>query len=97
MSTPTPSASTLRVRVQPKAKRPASQLLPNGTVLLRVTAPPEKGKANRACIDLLARLLGVPRAALNLVRGEHSRDKTFAVEGLSEAELGERLRDAFAR
>ena len=47
---------------------------------LRLAAPPVEGKANKALIDFIARLLGVPRAQVRLVRGEASRDKVVAVE-----------------
>ncbi len=82
----------MEARVQPKAKREGIELGADGTVLLRVAAPPEKGKANRACIELLARALRVPRGAVTLVRGERSRDKAFAIEGLTPEEAIERLR-----
>ena len=52
------------------------------TVLrLRVTAVPDKGKANVAVIALLAKALGVPRSAITLVSGETARLKTVRIAG----------------
>jgi hypothetical protein len=58
---------------------------------VRVTRPPADGEANRAVTLLVARFLDVPRSAVTLVAGSRSREKRFAIEGLSEAELAARL------
>jgi uncharacterized protein YggU (UPF0235/DUF167 family) len=62
-----------------------------GALHLKVRARPEKGRANEAARRLVASTLAVPRSAVTLVRGGTSRDKLFEVDGLSEAELRERL------
>jgi uncharacterized protein len=49
------------------------------------------GKANAELLRFLAGLLGVPRAALALVRGETGRAKTVRVCGLEPADLAARL------
>lgn len=58
----------------------------DGQEVLRVsvTAPPEKGKANRALIALLAKRLGVAKSAIILVSGETSRQKLLEVKGDAE-------------
>lgn len=48
---------------------------------VRVTAVPDKGKANTAVIGLLAKALGVPKSAVTLVSGDTARLKTVAIEG----------------
>ncbi len=48
---------------------------------VRVTAVPDKGKANAAVMGLLAKTLGVPKSAVTLVSGETARLKTIAIEG----------------
>jgi hypothetical protein len=58
---------------------------------IRISAPPERGAANRAVLELLAGLLGVPSGAVGLVSGQGSRDKIVVVEGLSPAETEARL------
>jgi uncharacterized protein YggU (UPF0235/DUF167 family) len=79
-----PDAATLRafatagymlaIRVTPNAGADALAVQ-DGTVLVRVTATPEAGKANAVVLALLARALGVPRSSLAIVRGETGRDK----------------------
>jgi uncharacterized protein len=49
----------------------------------RVAAPPQRGRANRALVDLVAELVGVPRERVAVVAG--------AVDGLDADELDRRL------
>jgi len=46
---------------------------------MRVNSPPVEGEANRECIELLCRALGVSRSEIKLLRGEKSREKTFLI------------------
>jgi len=74
-------AVIVKVRVQPKASRNAILGEHNGALKIGVTAAPEKGKANKAAIDVLAKALRIPKSSVVLVTGAASRDKTFAVTG----------------
>lgn len=47
----------------------------------RVTAVPEKGKANKALIALLSKALRVPKGSIAIVAGETSRMKTVEIAG----------------
>ncbi len=76
----------LQIRVQPKAKRDAVEVVEGGGLKVYVTAAPEDGKANDAVVALLAKRLGVSKSALSIVRGHRSRDKVLRVEGLSDGE-----------
>lgn len=52
------------------------------TVLkVRVTAVPEKGKANAALIKLPAKTLGAPQTAIAMTGGAADRRKTLTIEG----------------
>jgi uncharacterized protein (TIGR00251 family) len=55
-----------------------------GALRIRVSAPPEGGKANGALKDVLA---CIASARVVLVRGTGSRRKRFLVEGVEPAEL----------
>ena len=83
--------TTIRVRVQPKAS--ANQILGfrEDVLRLRVTAPPEDGKANAAVVRLLAQTLGISRSDLEVVRGHSSRNKFIRVTSLSAPEVRRRL------
>lgn len=76
----------LAVRVTPKASRNEVTGLytaADGAVSLsvKVTAAPDKGKANAAVTNLLAKRLGVAKSTLALVKGETDRNKTFQFTG----------------
>ncbi len=81
----------LSVKVQPGARREEITGFEGGVLRMRVTAPPEKGKANEAVVALLAKTLGVAKRDVTLVRGVTSRQKVLEVTGLSEAEVWRRL------
>lgn len=83
--------SRLRVRVTPRGSREEVIGWRDDVLLVKLTAPPVEGAANRACIDFLAKVLGIKRSQINLVSGEKSRDKTFEIEGLDESELRLRI------
>ncbi|MFN4295228.1 MAG: DUF167 family protein [Brevundimonas sp.] len=57
----------------------------------RVRAAPADGKANAALVDLIARVLGVPRSDVTIARGAAARVKALEIEGLSEADVRARL------
>jgi hypothetical protein len=60
----------------------------------RVAAPPERGRANRALVELLAEALGVHRDRVAVVAGQAGRRKVVEVEGLDTAEIDRRLEAA---
>ena len=79
------------VYVQPAASRNRlGEKTPRGWKL-SVTAPPVEGRANRACIQVLAKLLGVPRSSLRIVQGKTSRQKVIAIDGLALEQIEKRL------
>lgn len=49
--------------------------------VLRVSAPPDKGKANAAVAKLVAKELGVAKSRVSIVRGETARTKVLSIEG----------------
>ena len=75
-----PAAGTIiEVRVTPNASR--EQVTRDGVrFVVRVTVPPEDGKANKAVTRLLAKALGVAPSRLTLVRGATGRDKQFRLD-----------------
>ena len=85
------SEARLRVQVHPGARRNEILGFQGEVLRLRVTAPPERGRANEAVIELLAGALGVPKSRLSLVKGVRSREKVVAVQGLDAADAKKRL------
>ena len=75
-----PSAR-LRLHVVPGARRSGIVGRHGDGWKVRVTAAPERGKANDAVVRLVAATVGLPRAAVKIVSGHGTRDKTVEVAG----------------
>ena len=58
---------------------------------IAVTAPPLEGRANKACVVFLSKVLGCAKRSIELVSGQKSRSKTFEIAGLTAAEVEARL------
>ena len=56
-----------------------------------LAAPPLDGAANDELLRVLSSALGVPRSALEIVRGASGKRKVVEVRGLSETEVVARL------
>ncbi|MBC7312467.1 MAG: DUF167 domain-containing protein [Rhizobium sp.] len=76
----------LAVRLTPNGGRDAIdgvELNAEGEAHLkaRVSCVPEKGKANKALVVLLAKALGVPKSSVSVVSGDTARQKILRIEG----------------
>ena len=69
----------VRLRVKPGAKRAEIVGVLGGALKVAVNAPPERGQANGAVVDLLARTFDVSTDAITIVSGASSRDKLVLV------------------
>tara|TARA_R110000822_G_scaffold128246_2_gene264053 strand:+ start:233 stop:523 length:291 start_codon:yes stop_codon:yes gene_type:complete len=73
----------LTVKVTPNAGENSISLPGKGgsdlTLLVRITATPENGKANAAVLKLLSKALGLPKTSLEIIRGHNARTKVIAI------------------
>lgn len=84
MITPHPAGGVLiAVKAVPGAKRDAIVGRLGERLKIRVSAPPEGGKANKAICALLAAELGVRPQDIEVIRGHASPEKTIRVAGVS--------------
>lgn len=81
----------LRVRVQPGVSRPGFAGCHGQALRIRLRARPVEGAANRELLEHLADALGVRRADLSIVAGEHGREKRVVVRGLTVDDVQQRL------
>ncbi|MHB8970613.1 MAG: DUF167 domain-containing protein [Pirellulaceae bacterium] len=86
-----PEGVVLPVRAQPGARENALRGVQNGALKVAVTQVAEKGKANKALVDLLCKTLSLKRSQVELLAGETAAQKRFLVRGVSLEELAERL------
>ena len=80
-------AVTVDIVVQPRASREGVGPIVGDRLRVSVNAPPVDGKANEAVVRALAEALAVPRAAIEIVRGETGRRKTVRIRGVTLAAL----------
>jgi uncharacterized protein (TIGR00251 family) len=85
--------ATLRLRVQPRARREEIVGLRDGRLVVRVKAPPTDGRANVALCRLIAAHVGLAPSNVTVRHGAGSRDKLLELRGIDEAGL----RGALAR
>ncbi len=77
----------LKVKVVPGSSRTKIDGWLGESLKIRVTAKPEKGRANDAVVALLAEILRVPRQDVSISSGGSAQRKTCKINGLSESEI----------
>lgn len=63
----------------------------NDTLKIRVSAAPEKGKANKLIEKTLEKALQLPRNSVSITHGKTSSNKIIEIVSLSEDEVYRRL------
>ena len=86
-----PIETRLNIKVIPGASRTEIAGWLEETLKIRVSAPPEKGKANKSVEQLLAKTLGLNSAAVTVITGKTSQQKVVSIAGLSPDEVTARL------
>ena len=81
----------LAVKVVLNAKTPSIAEVIGERLKIRVSAPPEGGKANASVCKLLADKLDVPASSVTIVQGNRSQGKTVCIEGLTLQAVASRL------
>lgn len=81
----------LPVKVQPGACRNEVTGFFGGVLQVKITAPPEKGKANRELVSYLSRSLDVKQSSISVIKGKTNRNKLIAVETMTPGEIVKRL------
>jgi uncharacterized protein (TIGR00251 family) len=72
--------SALAVRITPRASRnEVAEILHDGTIRIRLTAPPAEGKANKALAKFLSDILSVPQSKIEIIVGKTGRDKLVSI------------------
>lgn len=72
--------AAIAIRVTPRAsKNEIVQVMGDGTIKIRLTAPPVDGKANKELVDFLSDILDVPKSKIDIVAGQTGRDKLVTI------------------
>ncbi len=91
---------TIHLRVIPNApKTEWVEQLSDGTLKLKLKAPPVEGKANAVLIAFLAKELEIPQNAIQIILGEKSKNKIiqiFSADSRKASQELERIRSRIA-
>lgn len=69
----------LTVRIVPNSSKNEIVKTENG-IKVKITAQPVDGKANKALIEFLSKKIKIPKSAIEIVRGETSKEKTLLLK-----------------
>jgi uncharacterized protein (TIGR00251 family) len=86
------TGAAITVRVTPRSSRnEISEILSDGTIKIRLTAPPNEEQTNQALIDLLAKVLSVNPVQIEIIAGATGNDKLLTITDLDKGEVQERI------
>ncbi len=86
------TGSAITVRITPRASRnEISEILDDGTIKIRLTAPPNEELTNKALVAFLAQVLSVQQSQVEVVAGSTGIDKLVTITDLDKSEVQERI------
>ena len=89
------TGTAISVKVIPRAKKnEVAGLMEDGSVRIRITAPPVEGAANQALIEYLSKLLNIHKNQIEIVAGLSSERKLVSLLGISPQSVEDILRRA---
>ncbi len=69
----------IKVKVVPKSSKVSVEQR-DDVLHVKLTAPPDKGKANKQLVEVLARHFGVKKQMVKILKGETSHNKVIEIE-----------------
>ncbi len=85
------SSCTIAIKAIPNAPRHEIVGWLGDALKIKIHAPPVEGRANEALCEFLAEILGLPRRAITVLRGDTSRQKLIRLQGLTLADVQSRV------
>jgi len=83
----TPEGIVFSVHVQPRASRCEICGPKDGELRLRLTSPPVEDAANKQCVELIAKALGLAKSRVSIKAGAKSRHKVVMVAGVAGSDI----------
>src|SRR5262249_42962894 len=93
----TPEGIIINIRVIPRARTSGLAGTRGEAWLVRLQAPPVEGAANIELVGIIAAALRVPKRAVSIIAGNHSRQKRVRVSGIDAATAAARLAEKAGR
>lgn len=73
------SIQKLKIRVVVNSKQPKLEPMPDGGFKVWLKAKPLKGRANQELIQVLSEYFKIPKSAIQIIKGGHSKEKIIAI------------------
>ena len=74
----------LRIKVKPNSKVDQVSVMADGTLSVKIKALPIDGKANKYLVEYLAKVFGISKAYIQVVKGESNSNKTVQINAADE-------------
>ncbi|MBC8387167.1 MAG: DUF167 domain-containing protein [Actinobacteria bacterium] len=81
----------IKVIVKPNSSKNSIDGIYMGRLRIRVSSPPQKGKANKELIRYISSILGISKKNISIKSGEKSSFKKLAIENLNNTNIISRL------
>ena len=81
----------LQIKVIPSSSKDCIAGWLEDTLKVKVKAPPEKGKANKAVIKTLEKSLDLPKGSISISSGTTSTRKIIEINGVDENSINKKL------
>lgn len=82
---------TLSVKVIPNSSRDEIMGLHDTALKIKVSAPPENGKANQAVILALAKALHINKTSIKIISGQTQPHKQIQINGITSQDIEQLL------
>ncbi len=69
----------IKLKVVPKSSMNLVETEMDGSLRVKLTSPPEKGKANKQLIEILAKHYNVKKSDIKILKGETSKTKIVEI------------------
>ena len=80
--------TVLKVKLIPRSSRnEVVGFMDDGTLKIKLTAPPVEGQANTAILKYLAGILRVPTGNIEIISGKTSHNKLISINGIKQEAL----------
>jgi uncharacterized protein len=84
--------TALAIRVVPRSEKDEiAEIMEDGTIKIRITAPPIDGRANDALVRFLAQILDTKASQIEIVAGMTGRNKLVTILGMDPDLIQDRI------
>ncbi len=87
-----PEGVTLTVKVVPNSSRNSIDVDSGGRIIVRLTASPIEGKANKELVKFIAKRLGTSQSAVTIIQGKSSKEKILLLQGTDKESVLEKIK-----